>query len=264
MSEDSAHTVLVIDDENINNQILSDLLKDDVQVLLATNGEDGISIARNNHPDILLLDIMMPGMDGYEVCKRLKANPQTKSIPIIFVSAMDQMQDQALGLKMGAIDYIAKPYDPVIIKAKVLNHLTQKDKTLAATAAKNAAGPARGNQTWGNQNRRTSSGRRATQPPPPGRQAGQSSTSDRRAAPTPPHPEKGSASTMIFLALGVAIAVGAGTYWFMRTPEVVVLVPQQQTTTQPAAPVVDLSPPEVQSAPGEQENKPTLSDAVSE
>ncbi|MBT6243231.1 MAG: response regulator, partial [Rhodospirillaceae bacterium] len=77
LNDKSRHTVLIVDDETINIKILSDLLKDDMQVLFATNGEDGISTAHKSHPDLILLDIMMPGMDGYEVCRRLKTNPKT-------------------------------------------------------------------------------------------------------------------------------------------------------------------------------------------
>ena len=119
LNDKSRHTVLIVDDETINIKILSDLLKDDMQVLFATNGEDGISTAHKSHPDLILLDIMMPGMDGYEVCRRLKTNPKTKSIPVIFVTAMDHTQDQAAGLELGALDYITKPFSIKELVARI-------------------------------------------------------------------------------------------------------------------------------------------------
>lgn len=119
-------TILVIDDTPINIRILSELLVDCYEVLFSTNGADGLMRAQTEHPDLILLDIMMPGMDGYEVCRRLKADPATEAIPVIFVTALGQEADETKGLQIGAIDYITKPISPPIVKARVQNHLKLK------------------------------------------------------------------------------------------------------------------------------------------
>lgn len=122
----SRQTILIIDDMPVNIRILSDLLMDEHEVLFATNGADGLQRAQSDLPDLILLDIMMPDIDGYEVCRRLKATPETAAIPIIFVTALGQEADEAKGLQAGAIDYITKPISPPIVKARVRNHLKLK------------------------------------------------------------------------------------------------------------------------------------------
>lgn len=119
-------TVLVIDDTPINIRILSELLVDEYEVLFATNGQDGLARAQAEQPDLILLDVMMPGMDGYEVCRRLKAEPTTRDIPVIFVTALVSEADEARGLQAGAIDYITKPISPTIVKMRIHNHLELK------------------------------------------------------------------------------------------------------------------------------------------
>ncbi|MCK5191256.1 MAG: response regulator [Methylococcales bacterium] len=116
-------TVLIVDDEITNIKVLSALLRDDLEILFATSGTAALDMALSKKPDLVLLDIMMPGIDGYEVCRRLKANPQTTHIPVIFVTAKDQEQDEADGFEAGAIDFITKPFSPLIVKARVRNHL---------------------------------------------------------------------------------------------------------------------------------------------
>lgn len=116
--------ILVVDDEPINIVVLSDLLKSSYRVLVATNGEQALLRARSEpKPDLILMDIMMPGMNGYEACKALKADPLTEEIPVIFVSAMSEEVDETQGLAVGAIDYITKPISPAIVSARVKNHL---------------------------------------------------------------------------------------------------------------------------------------------
>jgi sigma-B regulation protein RsbU (phosphoserine phosphatase) len=112
--------ILVVDDERLNINVLNELLKSNYKIMAAINGEQALKAASSkNPPDLILLDIMMPEMDGYEVCKRLKADDQTKDIPIIFVTAMGQESDETKGLELGAADYITKPISPAIVEARV-------------------------------------------------------------------------------------------------------------------------------------------------
>ncbi len=118
--------ILIIDDTPANIQVLNGVLRDDYGVHFATNGEEGISLARKEAPDLILLDIMMPGVDGYDVCRQLKSDPRTGQIPVIFITAMSDVEDEARGLDCGAVDYITKPISPPILKARVRNHLELK------------------------------------------------------------------------------------------------------------------------------------------
>ena len=115
--------VLLIDDELINIKILSDVLKDEYEVFFATGGADGVQRAVDSGPDIILLDVMMPGMDGYEVYRRLQMDARTATIPVIFVTALGSESCEIKGLNMGAIDYVTKPIHGNIVKARVSNHL---------------------------------------------------------------------------------------------------------------------------------------------
>lgn len=120
-------TVLVVDDTPDNLSLLGDLLKDDYRVKIATNGEKALRIARSiPPPDLILLDIMMPGMDGYEVCRQLKSDAATQDIPVIFLTARTEMEDEQHGLALGAVDYITKPISPPIVAARVQTHLNLK------------------------------------------------------------------------------------------------------------------------------------------
>ncbi len=120
-------TVLIVDDSPVNIQMLGQLLKDEWNVKVATNGKTALNIATSEDPpDLILLDVMMPEIDGYKICQILKASDDTKDIPIIFVTAMSQQEDEAKGLELGAIDYITKPYNVSIVKARVRNHLELK------------------------------------------------------------------------------------------------------------------------------------------
>ncbi|MBF0481591.1 MAG: hybrid sensor histidine kinase/response regulator [Desulfovibrionaceae bacterium] len=124
MSDLEKATVLIVDDTPDNIRVLLESLKNDYAVMAATNGPKAIELASGNkQPDIILLDVMMPGMDGYEVCSRLKADPQTAEIPVIFVTALSQPEDEAKGLAVGAIDYLTKPFNPALVKARVKNHI---------------------------------------------------------------------------------------------------------------------------------------------
>ncbi|MDY0870776.1 diguanylate cyclase domain-containing protein [Dongia rigui] len=118
--------ILVVDDSPTNLAIMNVVLRDIYQVITANNGSDALALAASEEPDLIILDIMMPGMDGYEICDRLKANPFTRDIPVMFVTAMDQERQEARGLALGAVDYIAKPVSPPIVMARVRNQLELK------------------------------------------------------------------------------------------------------------------------------------------
>ena len=116
--------ILIVDDLPANIKVLSDLLRPEYQVSATTRGADAIAIAASDQaPDIILLDIMMPEMDGYEVCRKLKESPHTRHIPVLFITAMDDMEDEAFGLSLGAVDYITKPVSPPIVKARIRTQL---------------------------------------------------------------------------------------------------------------------------------------------
>ena len=115
--------VLLADDDAINREVLGELLKPEYTVLLARNGVQALERAARHLPDLILLDVMMPDMDGYEVLRRLRADPQTAQIAVIFISGLDRPEDEANGLKMGASDYIVKPFNQTVVMARVALHL---------------------------------------------------------------------------------------------------------------------------------------------
>lgn len=120
-------TILVVDDTPDNLTLMSSLLKDLYKVKVASNGEKALRIAQSAAPpDLILLDVMMPGMDGYEVCAQLKANAATREIPVIFLTARTEVDDEKHGLELGAVDYIIKPISPPIVLARVRTHLSLK------------------------------------------------------------------------------------------------------------------------------------------
>lgn len=123
-------TILIVDDTPDNIDVLAEVLAPHYQTKIALNGEKALKIAAGEHkPDLILLDIMMPGISGYDVCQRLKRNSDTHGIPIIFVTAMNDMEDEKKGLEMGAVDYITKPINPAIVLARVRTHLALYDQT---------------------------------------------------------------------------------------------------------------------------------------
>ena len=120
-------TVLVVDDTPENLELMSGLLRESYRVKVAKTGERALAIASSSpQPDLILLDIMMPGMDGYEVCRRLKSDPLTREIPVIFLTAKSRAEDERLGLELGAVDYVTKPISPPIVLARVDTHLKLK------------------------------------------------------------------------------------------------------------------------------------------
>lgn len=130
MSQDShPSTILLVDDVPDNIDILNQILSPHYRTRVAINGERALKIVLGPQPpDLILLDVMMPGINGYEVCERLKANPDTRDIPVIFVTAMSEIEDEARGLALGAVDYITKPISPAIVLARVRTHLALYDQ----------------------------------------------------------------------------------------------------------------------------------------
>ena len=118
--------VVIIDDSPSNITLLRAYLGQDFAVRFATDGEAGIAVVRKEKPDLVLLDINMPGLDGYEVCGRLKGDPETRDIPVIFVTAQNEVADEAQGLALGAVDYITKPVTPAIVRARAKVHVELK------------------------------------------------------------------------------------------------------------------------------------------
>lgn len=118
--------LLVVDDQPVNIQALYEAFSDDHQVLMATSGAQALQLAASAQPDLVLIDVVMPGMDGHEVCRRLKADPATRDIPVIFVTAHGDEAAEVLGLQLGAVDFISKPINSKIVRARVKTHLTLK------------------------------------------------------------------------------------------------------------------------------------------
>lgn len=119
-------TILIVDDTPDNLALMNALLKDRYTVRVANSGERALKLAASHLPDLILLDVMMPGLNGYEVCQRLKADPATRDVPVIFLTAKTEAEDETKGFEMGAIDYITKPISPSIVMARVKTHLTLK------------------------------------------------------------------------------------------------------------------------------------------
>lgn len=116
--------ILIVDDTPVNIQVLSGMLGKEYDVRIAKRGDKALEIARSEiQPDLILLDIMMPEMDGYEVCKQLKSDPNTSEIPVIFVTAKNEVEDETKGLSLGAVDYITKPFHLPIVQARIKTHL---------------------------------------------------------------------------------------------------------------------------------------------
>ncbi len=121
-------SILVVDDTPINIGVISGALKDSFATKVATSGEKALAIASGKEkPDLILLDIMMPEMDGYEVCRRLKANPDTRDIPVIFLTSQTEAEDETKGFEVGAVDYIHKPFSAAVVKARVRTHLMLRE-----------------------------------------------------------------------------------------------------------------------------------------
>ena len=118
--------LLVVDDQPANIQALHRVFAGDCQVLMATEGARALQLCRERQPDLVLLDVQMPGMDGHELCAELKADPLLRAIPVIFVTAQDRPEDETRALDAGAADFITKPFNPTVVRARVRTQLTLK------------------------------------------------------------------------------------------------------------------------------------------
>lgn len=127
MAQHQRPKILIVDDAAVNIDILSEFLADHCDVLVAADGPSALATVASSPPDLILLDIVMPGMDGFEVCRRLKDDEKTADIPIIFITALDDVTAETRGLALGAIDFIAKPFNPAVVRARVGNHLALRE-----------------------------------------------------------------------------------------------------------------------------------------
>jgi putative two-component system response regulator len=123
MKDMSECTILIVDDTETNIDILMDTLGEEYDIAVAMDGESALEAVEEDPPDLILLDIMMPGMNGFDVCKQLKDNPETANIPVVFLSALTEAEEKQKGLDLGAVDFITKPFDPSEIQTKVKKHL---------------------------------------------------------------------------------------------------------------------------------------------
>src|SRR5262247_1205457 len=140
MAGNQRKLVLIVDDTPTNVAVVSGVLKDSFRTKVATNGEKALAIAFGpERPDLVLLDVMMPGMDGYEVCRKLKDNPATRDIPIIFLTAKTDEVDEEKGFDVGAVDYIHKPFSAPIVMARVRTQLALQEALFEAKEARNQA-----------------------------------------------------------------------------------------------------------------------------
>ena len=141
LQPEEKQVILIVDDVPANINVLSEILRPTYQVKVVTSGMMALKIAmQSNPPDLILLDVMMPEMDGYEVCRQLKANATTRNIPIIFVTAMDEVKDETTGFALGAVDYITKPVNPAIVQARVKTHLALVDQNIREKSKRKNSG----------------------------------------------------------------------------------------------------------------------------
>ena len=128
MAQPAKPRVLVVDDIPDNIDVLGEALINDYQVQFANSGAEALALVASDPPDLIFLDVMMPDMDGYEVCRQLKAAPATQHIPVIFVTARDTEDDEVFGLNLGAADYITKPFSPAIVRVRARTHIALKQR----------------------------------------------------------------------------------------------------------------------------------------
>lgn len=138
--------ILIVDDQVSNLEVLRGVLSATYSLVFAKSGEQALTMAHRHHPDLILLDIMMPGMDGYQTCRRLKADPVLRSIPVIFVTSMGDSEDEAKGFACGAVDYVTKPISAAVVKARVRTHIALVDQAKVLDCL-GVAGEYRDNET---------------------------------------------------------------------------------------------------------------------
>jgi diguanylate cyclase (GGDEF)-like protein len=118
--------ILVVDDQPVNIRLINELLKGEYDIIMATEGKQALLKCQTQNPDLILLDVLMPGMSGHDICRSLKSNEHTHDIPVIFLTSQDEEADEALGFELGAVDFITKPIRSTVISARVRSHLTLK------------------------------------------------------------------------------------------------------------------------------------------
>jgi len=126
---DNKPAVMIVDDERININLLNQLLRDEYKVMVATSGEQALRAIPEKLPDLILLDVMMTGMDGFDVCRRLKNDEATQNIPIIFITAINSAEEETLGFELGAVDFISKPFNSSVVCARLRTHIRLKQKS---------------------------------------------------------------------------------------------------------------------------------------
>lgn len=122
-SENETSRILIVDDDEISSEVLNSVLRDEYDIIFANCGQQALDLAKQCLPDLVLLDVVMPTMNGYEVCEYLKADNSTASIPVIFITGQNNTQAEIRGLQAGAIDYVTKPFNPLMVKVRVRNHI---------------------------------------------------------------------------------------------------------------------------------------------
>ena len=128
MTSNCEKVILLVDDAPVNIEMAREILKGTYKTRIATSGAKALeSVNMPPVPDLILLDVQMAGMDGYEVCRRLKLDPVTREIPVIFLTAMTEVANETRGLEMGAVDYIHKPFSPPVVLARVQTHLNLRE-----------------------------------------------------------------------------------------------------------------------------------------
>lgn len=120
--------ILIVDDTPVNIEILNEALESEFDTYFAVTGTDALQKAQSIRPDLILLDVMMPEMDGFTVCSELKSRDLLKEIPVIFITALNKPEDESKGLKLGAVDYVTKPFNPDLVLLRVRNHLELKSQ----------------------------------------------------------------------------------------------------------------------------------------
>ena len=126
MSEITPAKILIIDDDPVSIELIANLFRGHYEVLFALDGEKALALAARAAPDLILLDIMLPDMDGFAICSRLKADPLTMAIPVLFITGRDDSAAETRGLELGAMDYITKPINPLVLKIRVRNQIELK------------------------------------------------------------------------------------------------------------------------------------------
>ncbi|MBT4934433.1 MAG: response regulator [Rhodospirillaceae bacterium] len=220
MTIKNANKILIVDDDTVIMDFMTELLQDEISVSYTSEGAKALELGKLHKPDLILLDVMMPGMDGFEVCALLKADPETQHIPVVFLTGKADEKDIARGLELGAIDYITKPFDPELITIKINNILKQITATRAATK------PAGGGNFKADKaaDRRADGERRPDRIPkvaPDGaqeRRAHGPTRPDRFPKPDETSPSGMSLKQFLLIAVLVAVAGGGGYAWYSNTP----------------------------------------------